>query len=107
MITGIHGQAASNATEENVDAQISERRIWTAVLLQALEDWRYGNLRRQKEAEKFIFHCENDFATVCRSAGLEPSSVLAKLQRMRPVAHNSWSIDGLSRNLNLPTTAAA
>jgi hypothetical protein len=79
-------------TDRNADnndhhqVQISERRLWAAVLLQAMEDWQSNNRRRQTDAEKFFFASEGDFATVCRGAGLEPSGVLARLQKMRSIA---------------------
>ena len=106
MTTGIHEQAASNATKEHFDVETSERRIWTAVLLQALEDWQSGNIRRQREAEKFFFSSEKDFATVCRGAGYEPSCVLLKLQRMKPVGQQSFKAPAWSWNLN-PVAEAA
>jgi hypothetical protein len=62
---------------------IGERRLWTAILLQALEDWRSSSARRQMEAERFFFECPKDFGTVCSSAGLDPDSVLDQLQKMQ------------------------
>jgi hypothetical protein len=86
----IHGQASKNS-KENFDFQISEKRLWTAVLLQALEDWKSCNMRRRSEAEKFFFESESDFETVCRGAGLNPSSVISKLQKMRTaVQQQPW-----------------
>lgn len=82
MITGIYEQA-SNSSEEQCDIQISERRLWSAVLLQALEDWKSPNMRRRSEAEKFFFDSEKDFIKVCQGAGLEPNYVLGKLQKMK------------------------
>lgn len=34
---------------------ISERRLWTAVIVNAIEDWRNGTLRAQREAQAFLF----------------------------------------------------
>lgn len=85
MITGIHEQAATNCQEE-YNEPVSDRRLWTAVLLQALEDWTSSNMRLRAEAEKFFFHSNGDFATVCRGAGLEPGSVLSKLEKMKRAA---------------------
>jgi hypothetical protein len=82
MTSGIY-EEASKSCEEQKDEQISDRRLWTAVLLQALEDWKSNNRRRQSEAERFLFHSEKDFAIVCRAAGFEPSYVLGKLQKMQ------------------------
>lgn len=72
----------------------SERRLWTAVLTLAIEDWRYGNLRKRREAEQFLFKEGNDFNQVCSAAGLEPSHFRARLSKIgrrletdRPVKH--------------------
>ena len=78
----IHDQASKNS-KENFDFQMSEKRLWSAVLLQALEDWKSCNLRRRSDAEKFFFHSESDFETVCRGAGLNSSCVASKLQKMK------------------------
>ncbi len=78
----IHQNAANHATEES-GGQTSDRRVWTAVLLQALEDWQSTNMRRKSEAEKFFFQSNADFSQVCRGAGLQPESVLSRLQRMK------------------------
>jgi hypothetical protein len=75
----------ANATQEILESG-SDRRLWTAVLLQALEDWGSTNKRVHTSAEEFLFQSEGDFVTVCRGAGLEPSSVLARLQKMKKIA---------------------
>jgi len=77
----IYQNAANQAQEEN-DGYFSQRRLWTAVLLQAIKDWTATNMRRQREAEKFLFQSKDDFARVCKRAGLEPGSILRKLQRL-------------------------
>jgi hypothetical protein len=58
---------ASATTEES----ISERRLWTAVLINAVEDWRDGTLRARREAQKFLFESNADFEMVCAGAGLD------------------------------------
>src|SRR5271169_2096522 len=73
----------SKTMSERSELPVAERNLWVAILLQALDDWQTGTLRRRKEAERFIFHCESDFAAVCRGAGLDPACVLAKLQRIK------------------------
>jgi hypothetical protein len=70
------------ANQETTE-QFSERRLWTAVLLQALEDWKSGNRRVSKAAAEFLFESGEDFARACRGAGLSPESVLGKLKRMQ------------------------
>jgi hypothetical protein len=60
-----------------------ERGLWTAVLLQAIEDWDCSNLRLKREAEGFLLQNSPDFNAVCRSAGLVPNSVLVRLQQKK------------------------
>jgi hypothetical protein len=78
----IHQDAAKAANLED-ETQLLERRLWTAVLLLALDDWKSPNLRLQRAAERFLFQSWNDFARVCRGAGLAPESVLSRLQHMQ------------------------
>jgi len=66
--------------ENNFD---SERRLWTAVLLQAVEDWRSNNMRARNAADTFLFRSGTDFETVCHGAGFDPSALQSKLQRLR------------------------
>jgi|SRR5579871_3804307 len=60
----------------------SERRLWTAVIIMAVEDWCSGNMRARREAQQFLFEDSNDFQEVCSAAGLDPSSLRAKLLRI-------------------------
>jgi hypothetical protein len=70
---------SSSQTQGEVD---SERRLWTAVLTLAIEDWRYGNLRKRREAEQFLFEEKSDFNQVCSAAGLEASDFRARLLKI-------------------------
>jgi hypothetical protein len=90
-MTGIYEQAAANAQEGNLEPV--DRRLWTAVLLQALEDWGSSNRRLHANAEEFFFQSGEDFATVCRGAGLEPVSVLTRLQQMKKNAPRRPTFD--------------
>jgi hypothetical protein len=81
----IHQEAAKNATEDQAGV-LSEKSLWVAVLLQALEDWGSSNSRHREEADRFFFGCPEDFARVCRGAGLAPCSVLTRLQKMKAAA---------------------
>ena len=65
-----------------VDA-ISEKRLWQAVLLTTIQEWMWGPLRRKRQAEEFLFQDEKDFNTVCKSAGMDPDRMRAKLHRLR------------------------
>lgn len=88
----IHEQAS---VDQSSESPIGLRRMWSAVLLQALEDWQSTSLTRKLQAEKFLFQSQNDLASVCRSAGLDPRYVAAKLERMKQSAqqqpaHFAW-----------------
>jgi hypothetical protein len=88
----IHQEAAKNATSDDLK-EFSERRLWAAVLLQALEDWGSTNCRHRAEAEDFFFKNPEDFARVCRGAGLAPSGVLARLEKMKAAAPRRRSLE--------------
>jgi hypothetical protein len=60
-----------------------ERRVWLAVLVQAVQEWRQGTLRARREAEAFLFRDGKDFDLVCSGAGLDASSMRARLSRLR------------------------
>lgn len=85
----VHADASNTVTEE----MIAERRLWTAVLVNAVEDWRTGNLRKRREAEIFLFEDTEDFATVCEGAGLNPESLRTQLLKIgRRIQPDSWHL---------------
>jgi len=59
-----------------------ERRLWVAVLLQAIQEWQTGPVRISRAAEQFLFENEEDFEMVCQGAGMEPSRMRQKLARL-------------------------
>jgi hypothetical protein len=63
------GPVGEHAVTED---SIGEYRLWTAVIVKAIEDWRSGTLRARREAQKFLFEDNRDFFDVCSSAGLDP-----------------------------------
>lgn len=74
-------QAANGATG-TTEELISERRLWTAVLVLAVEDWRQGSVRKRREAEQFLFEEEKNFQQVCAGAGLDPSDFRTRLLKI-------------------------
>ena len=68
-----------NIQNEVTEEFISERRLWTAVLVKAIDDWRNGPLRARREAQKFLFDDTRDFPEVCAGAGIDPTSFRMKL----------------------------
>ncbi len=61
---------------------IGERQLWTAVLTFAIQEWRGGNLRQRREAQKFLFEDAANFSRVCAGAGLDPDSLRSKLLKI-------------------------
>ena len=88
MSTNAQGSSQEAVTEE----LIGERRLWTAVVVMAVEDWRNGSLRARREAQRFLFDNDKDFLAVCASAGLDPGTLRAKLLKIghRVEMANSW-----------------
>jgi hypothetical protein len=71
----------NNVTEE----LISARRLWTAVLLNAVEDWCNGTLRARREAQEFLFENDQDFEMVCTATGLDSYDFRTRLLKIRRV----------------------
>jgi hypothetical protein len=78
------GQVETLEQGNSWEGGMSERGLWTAVLLKAVEDWRSGTLRARQEAADFLFNDEKDFEAVCTAAGLNPQYLRAKLARTTP-----------------------
>jgi hypothetical protein len=76
--TQIHAVSGDSVTEEF----IGERRLWTAVIVNAIEEWKDGTLRARRAAQTFLFESDNDFFSVCASAGLDPSHLRSKLLKI-------------------------
>jgi hypothetical protein len=66
---------------------ISERRLWTAVVAMAVEDWRNGSLRARREAQSFLLDDNADFQAVCADAGLDPATLRARLLKIGQRVH--------------------
>jgi hypothetical protein len=60
----------------------SERRLWTAVLVNAVEDWRNGTLRARREAQAFLFDNDEDFEMVCTAAGMDSNDFRVRLLKL-------------------------
>ena len=61
---------------------VAEHRLWSAVIVHAVQDWLSGTLRDRREAQKFLFEDSADFAEVCAAAGIDPSNLRAKLLKV-------------------------
>jgi len=63
--------------------ETAEHRLWRAVIASTVEEWVNGPLRKRREAEQFLFHDNQDYRTVCYSAGINPDNLRHKLERIR------------------------
>ena len=84
---GMNGGARIVEQEGVTEDCISERRLWTAVIVMAVEDWRSGSLRARREAQLFLFEDNEDFQAVCGSAGLDPATLRARLLKIGKRVH--------------------
>jgi hypothetical protein len=80
------------ATQQEAGGPDPERRLWTAVLVQAIQEWQIGPLRVSRVAEQFLFQNGEDFELVCQGAGMEPSSLREKLAGL-PKRHDNPALD--------------
>ena len=63
--------------------ETAERRLWRAVIASTVDEWVNGPLRQQREAEKFLFIENEDYRTVCDSAGINPEDLRGRLEKIR------------------------
>ena len=69
---------------QSVEAEeTAERRLWRAVIASTVDEWVNGPLRQQREAEKFLFIENEDYRTVCDSAGINPEDLRSRLEKIR------------------------
>lgn len=77
-VAGAEVNGEFTVTEES----IGERRLWTAVLVVAVEDWRKGTLRAKRKAQEFLLEDDFDFKEVCARAGLDPTTFRSRLMKI-------------------------
>jgi hypothetical protein len=61
----------------------AEQKLWRTVIATTVEEWVSGPLRRKREAEQFLFSDNQDFQTVCFSAGINPENLRTRLEKIR------------------------
>lgn len=59
------------------------QKLWRAVIATTVEEWVNGPLRQKREAEQFLFCDNQDYRTVCFSAGINPEDLRARLEKIR------------------------
>jgi hypothetical protein len=63
--------------------ETAEQKLWRAVIASTVEEWVRGPLRQKREAERFLFSDDQDYRTVCYSAGINPENLRARLEKIR------------------------
>lgn len=72
-----------NIVNGNKDKDIAEQKLWRAVIVNTVREWIRGSLQRKREAEQFLFRDDQDYRTVCLSAGIDPGNLRDRLQKIR------------------------
>jgi predicted nucleic acid-binding protein len=60
-----------------------ETLLWRAVIARTIQEWISGTLRRQREAEQYLFQDNRDFPLVCESAGMDIGQLRSRLAGLR------------------------
>jgi hypothetical protein len=73
--------------DQNYESQrdIPERKLWFAVLNQAIDDYRKGNPQYREELRQFFFEkSENNdwFKWICHAIDIEPEAVVREIERL-------------------------
>jgi hypothetical protein len=72
----------ANSTVE-VGKFTHETLLWRAVIARTIQEWISGPLRRQREAEQYLFGDNRDFCLVCGCAGMDIGQLRSRLSRLR------------------------
>src|SRR5437879_3244167 len=58
---------------------VPEHRLWSAVILNTVQEWLSGPLGLSQPAEQYLFHDEKDFPLLCECAGVNPGRLRSQL----------------------------
>ena len=90
--SSVKGEMLDTMMRSGEVEETAEQRLWRAVIANTVEEWINCPLRHKREAEQFLFHDENDYRTVCFSAGINPEDLRDRLQRIRSYPQTQTSI---------------
>ena len=66
-----------------VGTYTNETLLWRAVIARAIHEWISGSLRRQREAEQYLFGDNRDLLLVCGCAEMDVGRLRSRLARLR------------------------
>ena len=72
-----------NMMRGNEDEDIAEQKLWRAVITSTVREWIRGPVHQKRAAEQFLFRDDQDYRTVCSSAGIDPGNLRDRLQKIR------------------------
>ncbi len=76
--------SATTTTLQNAELEENAvQKLWRAVIASTVEEWVSGPLRKKREAEEFLFRDNQDYRTVCYSAGINPEDLRCRLEKIR------------------------
>jgi len=87
----------ANYERDSEHQEMPEQKLWRAVIASTVQEWIHGPLRKQREAEQFLFSNHKDYRTVCYSAGIDPANFRNRLEKYRS-SKNAATTDRTSRN---------
>jgi hypothetical protein len=71
--------------EQGEVQEVPEQKLWRAVIASTVQEWVNGPLRMKREAEQFLFSDNQDYRTVCFSAGINPDHLRGRLQKYKTI----------------------
>src|SRR5580704_14834685 len=77
------GEPMGNFAQDSDHLNTPEQKLWRAVIVSTVEEWIHGPLRKEREAEQFLFANQKDYRTVCYSAGIDPTNLRDRLDKIR------------------------
>src|ERR1700730_1690548 len=77
------GRMSVNMLQVREVEETAEQKLWRAVIASTVEEWVSGPLRQKRAAEQFLFSDNQDYRTVCYSAGINPENLRSRLEKFR------------------------
>jgi hypothetical protein len=77
------GNMSSSILQNQEFQESGEQKLWRAVIACTVQEWVRGPLRQKREAEQFLFNDNQDYRTVCFSAGINPEDLRGRLEKIR------------------------
>jgi hypothetical protein len=72
-----------NMVRDNVEEDMAEQKLWRAVIASTVREWIRGPRLLKLAAERFLFRDDQDYRTVCFSAGIDPGNLRDRLKQIR------------------------